>query len=307
MDDMSYIVIGVLAALVMWQAYLRNKHNRELDAILNMLRNIVEHNQAERLFLFTDDKKIMELLIQLNHLIDYNQEVFAEHRKMEASMKRMLSNISHDLKTPLTVILGYLETMSQDSIIEDESKRKMQKAHRQSLELLELINQFFDLAKLESNDKNISLSYINVSEIARKNLLCLYDTIIEKQVEVSIDIPEKDIFAIGNEEALSRILTNLLSNAVYHGGEGKILGLIVKERDKKVYIQVWDKGRGIAAVYHEQVFERLFTLDDSRNKQYRGSGLGLTITKRLVEYIGGEIHLESIPYEKTVFTVSLRK
>ncbi|MDO5094912.1 MAG: sensor histidine kinase [Peptostreptococcaceae bacterium] len=307
MSNMSYVVIAILIAFVLWQAYLRKKQNRELDAIVEMLRNIVEHNRAEKLFLFTDDKKIMDLLVQLNHLIEYNQEVFVEHRKMEASMKRMLSNISHDLKTPLTIILGYLETMSQDLQIDDETRMKMQKAHGQSIELLELINKFFDLAKLESNDKNIPLSFINVSEISRKNLLSLYDVINEKQMEVSIDIPEKDIFAIGNEEALGRILTNLMTNAIYHGGDGKIIGLHMEESDKKVYIHIWDKGRGIAAVHHEQVFERLFTLDDSRNKEYRGSGLGLTITKRLVEYLGGEIHLTSEPYKKTIFTVILKK
>ena len=86
-----------------------------------------------------------------------------------------------------------------------------------------------------------------------------------------------------------------------------IIGLNLRSDENYVYVDVWDKGKGISEIHKDRVFERMYTLDDSRNKLYQGSGLGLTITKRLVEKLGGEIFLESIPYEKTSFTFKLKR
>lgn len=112
---------------------------------------------------------------------------------------------------------------------------------------------------------------------------------------------------MAHEEALDRILNNLLSNAVRHGGDGKVIGLGLREDERFVYVDVWDKGKGIREAHTDRVFERLYTLEDSRNRDYQGSGLGLTITKRLAEKMGGDILLDSRPHEKTTFTVKLRR
>lgn len=107
--------------------------------------------------------------------------------------------------------------------------------------------------------------------------------------------------------ALNRILNNLISNAIKYGGDGKYLGLTLKEDSEKVTVSVIDKGKGIQEQYKEDVFERMYTLEDSRSKAYQGSGLGLTITKELVEALGGEIHLDSMPYKQTIFYFTFDK
>lgn len=102
-------------------------------------------------------------------------------------------------------------------------------------------------------------------------------------------------------------LNNLISNAIQYGFDGKMIGLKLRVDEKSVYIDVSDKGKGINEVHKDRVFERMYTLEDSRNTHYQGSGLGLTITKRLVEQMGGNISLDSKPFQKTTFTVGLKR
>lgn len=302
------IVIALLICIILYQYFSQKARNENLVYIKGKLKQILNDNNEEKVLVVTDDKVLKDLLSEINKLLENNQKILAEYRKKEDSMRKMLSNISHDLKTPLTVVLGYIETINLDKDMHnDEKKVLLEKVHDKTIEVIDLINKFFDLAKLESGDKDISLTRININEICRKNILSFYDILNSKGFEVDINIPEKDLYVFGNEEALDRILNNLLSNAVKYGTDGKFIGLSIEENEKSIYIHVIDKGRGIEEDKIDRVFERMYTLEDSRNRTFQGSGLGLTITKRLVEKMNGEIFLKSIPNKTTSFTVKLKR
>ena len=227
-----------------------------------------------------------------------------DYRRSEISSKKMLSNISHDIKTPMTVILGYLEIMRLNSSGENEMLLKVeQKAQR----VMELINQFFTLAKLEAGDTEIEISKIDVCEACRENVLDFYELLTQKEFQVQVDIPEEAVFVRGNKDALQRILFNLISNVVRYGSDGKYIGMFLRSDEKYIYIDVVDKGKGIERGFAQNVFERLFTMEDSRNREIQGNGLGLTIAQNLAHQLGGKITLESEPNVKTTFTVKLRK
>ena len=100
---------------------------------------------------------------------------------------------------------------------------------------------------------------------------------------------------------------NLISNAIRYGSDGKYLGVFLRTDQVRIYIDIVDKGRGIEKEFAESVFDRLFTMEDSRNSSMQGNGLGLTIAKNLALQLGGNITLESRPYQKTVFTITLKK
>lgn len=141
--------------------------------------------------------------------------------------------------------------------------------------LIALLNQFFDLVKIESEDYDIPLSKISLSEICRNSVLEFYDLLVSRNLRVEIDIPELPFYFLGNKDALHRILSNLISNSIRYGSDGGVFGLTVREEGEYVAVDVWDRGKGIAEVHQERVFERLYTLDDARNPQFQGSGLGL--------------------------------
>lgn len=308
---MVNLLIGIIFILlcVIYMQYKMRKHSsKNLRYTYEKLESIVNDKTGETLLVMTDDLELQKLLVAINQLLDAKQKTNADHAKVEISMRKMLSNISHDLKTPLTVILGYTEMLNKDKTIsEEEQQILLEKVHTKTLEVMELIHKFFDLAKLESGDKAIEMTKVNMNEVCREKILSFYDLVTTKGFQVHIDIPERNIYALGNVEVLGRVLNNLISNAITYGDDGKTLGMTLRDDETSVYIDVWDKGKGIDESHIDKVFERMYTLEDSRNRSYQGSGLGLTITKRFVEAMDGEIHLSSKPYEKTIFTVVLKK
>lgn len=273
--------------------------------ICTNLKDRLDSNSFAKILLVTNTPLLKDLLCILNKFIKNNQEVSAKYTLSTKSMKKMLSNISHDIKTPLTVIYGYTELITTNkNLTKEEILLYISKIGNKSTELMNLINAFFDFSKLESGDIDISLSLINVTEICERIILSFYELLSSKNFEVEVNIPNDDIYILGNELALTRILNNLINNAIKYGHEGNYLKLSIEEFNNVVYIKVTDKGKGIKEKDFNKIFERLYTLEDSRNKNFQGSGLGLTITKSLVTKLNGEINVTSIPYKDTTFSIA---
>ncbi|CAH0120507.1 Alkaline phosphatase synthesis sensor protein PhoR [Paenibacillus sp. CECT 9249] len=298
------IAIVILLCVVVAQYRAGRTRSASLRRVHEQLRRIVADGTSEKVLAVTGDKELIPLLIAINDLLETNRANAAHGLKTEMSVKRMISNISHDLKTPLTVIQGYLETLKLDHTMNAaERNALLSKVHQKTIEVLGLIHKFFDLARLESGDKDLPLGRIDLSEVCRRKILQFYDILSGKGLDVRIRIPDVPVYILGNEEALDRILDNLISNAVKYGGDGNVIGLTLRFDDSYAAIDVWDKGRGIGEMHKDRVFERMYTLEDSRNRSNESSGLGLTITKRLVEKLGGTIHVNSKPDVETVFSI----
>ena len=299
------ICIAVLICIVVYQQFVfRRGIQKQLKEISQKLEKIQDTDSDENIMMFTDEQALMELLVQINRLLENQRKMKVDYRRSQISAKKMLSNISHDIKTPMTVILGYLEIMRINGDKEDEMLLKVeQKAKR----VMELINQFFTLAKLEAGDMELEISRINICEVCRENILDFYELLKQKEFQVEVKIPEEAVFIMGNKEALHRILYNIISNVIRYGLDGRYLGLVLRSVKNDVYIDVIDKGKGIEKEFAGNVFERLFTMEDSRNRRIQGNGLGLTIAQTLAQQLGGEIVLESEPNVKTTFTVKLHK
>ena len=297
------IIIVVLSTIIFAQRSKNLSVSRDIEYIQAKLEGIIESGSDERIKLFTSNNEIKKFVVTVNNLLDSNSENATKYNKTKISMKKMLSNISHDLKTPLTIILGYVEILQ----LRDVERTMTDKIYVKATEILELINKFFDLAKLESGDKKIEISKVDICEICRTTILNFYDKLQSMEMEILIDIPEKELFVLGNEDAIVRILNNLISNSIRYGSFGKYLALVIDEGEEDIIISIIDRGKGIDEKYKDEVFERIFTLEDSRSRTYQGSGLGLTITKNLVEALGGKINLTSIPYKKTVFSFTLSR
>lgn len=309
-------VIAVLAFLLIYQQFVFTKGIRkELKQAGEKLENILRTASDEKLTIFTDHKELMELAAQINGLLLDRQRMKAEYRRQKLASKKMLANISHDIKTPLTVILGYLEMLrlergkdaANDEVVTNAGDATLEKVEAKAKQVAELINQFFTLAKLEAGDMKLEEERLEIGELCRENVLGFYDVISQKDYEVDISIPEEKIFVRGDRNGIERILYNLLSNAIRYGGEGKYLGMALRQEEGMVRIDVIDKGRGIPKEAAPYVFDRLYTGEDSRNREIQGNGLGLTIARNLARQMGGDITLSSQPGVRTVFTVKLPK
>lgn len=299
------ICVGILVCVILYQQFaLRTGTQAKLRAISDKLKEIIEKDSDEQITVFTENKDLMELAAQINALLEKYLKTKADYRRSEITSKKMLSNISHDIKTPMTVILGYLEIMQLSETLSDEMLKKVE---RKAQSVMELINQFFTLSKIESGDMDIELYRVDICEICRESVLDFYELLSNKKLYVKVDMPETPIYIQGNKEALQRILFNLISNVIRYGADGKYLGISLRDDDRNVYVDVTDKGKGIDRAFADSIFDRLFTMEDSRNRNIQGNGLGLTIAKNLAQRLGGTITLESIPHVKTTFTVRLKK
>lgn len=299
------ICVVILVCVILYQQFaFRTGTQAKLRAISDKLKEIIEKDSDEQITVFTENKDLMELAAQINALLEKYLKIKADYRRSEITSKKMLSNISHDIKTPMTVILGYLEIMQ---LSQTPSGEMLKKVERKAQSVMELINQFFTLSKIESGDMDIELSRVDICEICRESVLDFYELLSNKKFYVKVDMPETPIYIQGNKEALQRILFNLISNVVRYGADGKYLGISLRDDDRNVYVDVTDKGKGIDKAFADSIFDRLFTMEDSRNRNIQGNGLGLTIAQNLAQRLGGTITLESIPHEKTTFTVRLKK
>ena len=299
------ICIVILLITVLYQQFaFRTGIQKKIQKISEKLKEITDTNSSERVMVFTENKELMELTAQINRLLENHLKVKADCCRSEIASKKMLSNISHDIKTPMTVILGYLEIMRTNGTSTDEMLGKIE---QKAKNVMELINQFFTLAKLESGDMDIELSRIDVCEVCRESILDFYGILTNKNFQVDIDIPETSVYVHGNKEAIQRILFNLISNVIRYGADGKYLGISLRTDKNAVFIDVIDRGKGIDKNFAASVFDRLFTMEDSRNRNIQGNGLGLTISKNLALQLGGDIILDSTPNIKTVFSVKLKK
>ncbi|MFC6334522.1 sensor histidine kinase [Paenibacillus septentrionalis] len=302
------VVIFVQLVIIVLLYASRRKTARQLNDIVTKLSDIVEHETSEKLLLHTDHETIRRLLNEINRLLDYNQKVIADYARAKTSLRKMMSNMSHDMKTPLTVVLGYVEKLKLDHTMSHQERQAViDRLHLKTESVIALLNQFFELVKLESEDYRLPMRKVCISELCRMHLLEYYELLQAKGLQVKVEIPEDNYYIMGNEDALQRILSNLISNSLRYGSDGGVFGFAVREIGDHIAIDVWDKGRGIDEVHHDRVFERLYTLDDARNPKFQGSGLGLSITKHLTEAMNGTIHLSSVPYEQTMFTCRFRR
>lgn len=299
------ICVAVLVCVIVYQQFaFRTGTQAKLNGISQKLEEILDTDSDEKVMVFTDNPSLISLATQINRLLVDRQKVRADYRRSELASKRMLSNISHDIKTPMTVILGYLEIMRVNGDPRQEMLGKVEAtAHR----VMELITQFFTLAKLEAGDTELERSKLNLNEVCSENILSFYELLSTQDFQIEVDIPNAPVFVMSNSDALQRILFNLISNAIRYGADGKYLGMVLRSDEENAYIDIIDKGRGIPKEFADTIFDRLFTMEDSRNPRMQGNGLGLTIAKNLAVQLGGDITLTSQPNVKTVFTVTVKK
>lgn len=279
---------------------------KKLKYICSVIDEILSGNLNQRIRFQSQIEPLNKLSIKINKIIDKFQKANAENILNEETRKKMISNISHDLRTPLTSMLGYMELILEDKELnEDKKKEYLDIIYSKGNSLYSLMEEFFQLSKLESNDIKLNLKEINISELIRQNIISFYSQIEKYNIKVCINIPNEDVYIISDEKCINRILNNLINNSLKHGVKVTKMGVNLSTDDDNVFIDVYDNGIGIPKEELKFVFDRLYTVEKSRSTNLKSSGLGLTIVKKLTEILDGDISVESVSFEKTVFTIRL--
>ena len=223
--------------------------------------------------------------------------------KYERARNLMLSDIAHDLRTPITTIGGYAKALN-DGLVDSDEKRKeyLEAIENKSERMSDLITLLFDYVRLESENYHLRLEKTDVAELLRENAAFLYADVEEKGMEFEIEIPEEPIFLAVDRLQVSRVITNLINNALKHNAPGTTIGLQLchaepnckngqkENQEMPLQIIVSDNGAMIDPIIAEHIFEPFVMADASRESK-GGSGLGLSIAKKIVEMHGWSIAL----------------
>lgn len=286
--------------------YLASKLYRireQLAVIKDVLADIKAGNLNHRV-LTRESDVTKQICYDINEIAINNQARFIQQKQADQSYKRLMTSLSHDVKTPLASLVGYLEAIENGMVAGEEKEEYLRvisdKAHR----LKEFVISLFEWVKLDAKEQVFHFELSDLNELTRSIIADWVPTFENSRLEYEIEIPENEWSARIDANAFTRILNNLFQNVMVHSAATNIK-LSVTEDAQRAIISLTDNGKGISQEDLPHIFERMYQCDHSRSA--KGNGLGLSITKELVSAHKGTIQAVSSPGIETIFTIVLPK
>jgi signal transduction histidine kinase len=299
----SGILLLINVALLVIIIYLLQKQKVQLSNRLAIIQQVLSGKTRMRI-LRDEKEKDAVLDFAINDLIDALHQTKIEGDQSELKRRELLSNISHDIRTPITSIIGYIDALVDDKITDPEERAQyLLIAAEKSRELKRLTDEVFELAKIDADEIEMRPERLEINELLRSTVIGFLPQLQAVKMEVVNEIPDEKNFVYADRTAITRIFQNLIQNAIQHGQSGKILGLRVEKHRNQYIVSIWNLGEPIPEEKIGRVFERLFKADDSRKTKSGNHGLGLSIAKRLTEKNGGTIRVDSSLNRETTFSV----
>lgn len=282
----AVILIGFVAALYMVRFYrLRENLRRERSVLEEIGQN---PNSNRILHISFPDKEAEAFLEAVNAYLSLARTQQAAAHNRERELRAQIENISHDLRTPLTALIGYLELLDEDGL-SAENREMVEAVRAKAKSLQRLIGNFYDLSRLELNDYHLQPERLDVARFARELTLTYYQQFEEKGLSVYMtDVSEKPLYIVADAGALERIFSNMLQNALRYAHS--YLRMKVFQENDTLYILFENDTASLQPEDMKHLFERFYMSERSRTSQ--GSGLGLTISKLLAEAMGGSVEAQ---------------
>lgn len=285
---MLYILI-IVTIVVLYLFIRLFTYKRELKKVNDQLRQYNDFSTEKKIDVSLADRDMEILGIQINRLIDHYVSADRNRLRSENELQQAVANISHDLRTPLTSIKGYIQMAEPKDISEAQRSEYLKIAAGRTKRLEQLVNDFFELSKIESGDYKLSSETFNLKNHFGEVMLGLYTSFSDMGIEPEIIMPEADVFIHTDPSAVSRVLENLLSNALRYSDGAINAGLVETEENVQIYVENSSQdldGRTDLNLF----FDRFYVADKSRTD--KSTGLGLSIAKSLMEKMGGTIGAE---------------
>lgn len=271
---------------------------RALKGAAGQLKEAQVSGSTSRLLLAAPNASAEELIASVNGLLELRQSDEADFRRRETALRRQIANVSHDLRTPLTSILGYLQLLEGDTLKSEERVEYLNIIEGRAKALQTLITSFYDLSRLDGGEYPLVREKVDLYAILSGLVAGFYNDLTDSGLEVEVELAEGLPQAWGDPSAALRVFTNLIRNALDHG-QGKLS------------IRLYQKGNEIISVFRNgsggltdedvrHVFDRSFTSD--KNRTSHNTGLGLAIVKALCDQMGCKA---SASLEETLFTIAV--
>ena len=302
------VLCYVLLGIVVFSALFLILQKRSLDYIRKLyeaMQSISEGNLNTEVEVIGDDE-FSSMAVSLNQLAQDIRNLMDKERESERTKNELITNVAHDLRTPLTSIIGYLELLSVGNSLPPEMEKKyIDIAYTKAKRLEKLIEELFGFTKLNCGKISMKVGQVDIIKLLSQLLEEFYPSFMEKNLvyELRSNVPAKVITADGN--LLARLFDNLINNAIKYGADGKRILVDVEADDEIVTVSVTNFGYVIPEKDLPLLFNKFYRVEHSRSAATGGTGLGLAIAKNIVDMHGGDIHVTS-DLNGTVFTVKLK-
>lgn len=291
------IALGVALASVCGVFLTVRRVKKQILEISDALEYIKNGNGNRRILSETHELTA-PLAYAINDIILSYEDRLSTCRRTEETNRQLMTSLSHDVRTPLTTLIGYLDAAHKGIVRGKERDDYIETARRKAHELKEYIDVLFDWFKLGSNEFSMNISTVDLTELTRNILTCWIPIFEDTPMDFIINIPERPFRVQMDPDGYMRILNNLIQNVISHSHADKIK-IALSQQGRNVKILLSDNGVGIDKEDLKHIFERLYKCDKGRSE--KGSGLGLSIVHQLVAKLNGTITVESTPGEGTVF------
>ena len=296
---MKTAIIIVLLLVILVQTARQRTLERGLLRAARRMKAQISDETTVRLALPCPSKGAEQLLVCLNELLELRQRERADYRRKEQELRRQIANVSHDLRTPLTSILGYLQLLEQEELPQEKRLEYFQVIEGRARTLQTFIASFYDLSRIEGGELPLEREKVDLARALSDQLAASYEQIEESGLTVEVDVAPDLPPVWADSGAVTRIFSNLLTNALRHGRDTLAVRLY---REGDVLVSAFsNRAEDLTAEDAAHVFERFYTADKMRTGQ--STGLGLAIVKALAERMG---HTAAARWEDGWFTVLVR-
>lgn len=282
---MQGLIIVFLMIITVVFATLYILLHKELKNITKQLKEINNTKTNSKILISFSNNLAKNLALEINKSLEKKSAAEAEHKRMDLEIRQSISNISHDLRTPLTSIIGYIQLMEDDSLSQNERSQYIDIIKKRAKSLQTLICSFYDLSRLEGREYKFDLKALNLYNILCDLIAVSYNDFISNEIEPIIDIDEQIPMIIADENAVRRVISNLIQNMIKYSNE--FISISLKYNKDHIILNFTNDAPNLKEDDVKYLFQRFFTADRTRSGE--STGLGLAIAKELVEQMGHEI------------------
>ena len=304
--EFYYLIIAfiVLVIIVAW-FLLKNWLTDPIRELTQAADDISKGDLSRRININTGGIEIDELAANMNQMAMKLDEDFRRIKRMEKVRSEFLGNVTHELKTPISSISGYIETLLEGAI-KDENvnlgflERSLENVQR----LEELVTDLVEISRIETGELRMNFEYFNIHDLLNDLFKDAHQRNSNKNLKIQLEVPDKKLFIYGDKSRLDQVIANLLSNAMRYTDQGQIR-IKVMRRDNELIFSIRDTGIGISRKALSRIFERFYRTDKARDRRKGGTGLGLAISKHIIEAHGSHIYVDSLKGKGSTFSFGI--
>ena len=305
--EFYFLIIGfmVIVIIIAW-FLLKNWLTDPIQELTQAADDISNGDLSRRININTGGVEIDDLATNMNQMAMTLDQDFRRIKRMEKVRSEFLGNVTHELKTPISSISGYIETLLEGAIKDENVNISfLERALENVQRLEELVTDLVEISRIETGELQMNYDYFNIYNLLKDiHKDAQQRNSNKKNIKINLEVPDKKLFVYGDKGRLEQVIDNLLSNSMRYTDQGHIR-IKVLRRDNELVFSIIDTGIGISRKSINRIFERFYRADKARDRRKGGTGLGLAISKHIIEAHGSNIYVDSLEGKGSTFSFGI--